>query len=201
MSATLLAAPDLLDEILGVRPGDALDAVRRSRPAARENTQATLAALFAPPSDAELPLADRFAVATFVVALHGADRTAASPLLAAYAGELAPRVRDVVTAQAAAAVQPGPFGVYREPGLAAESVAGERWVAPADVLGERLAAALTHAALLVQRPRESSPDALEALLAAGWSREGVVTLSQLIAFLTYQVRIVAGLAVLKESQP
>lgn len=201
MSATLLAPADLLDDVLGVTPGDAIDAVRRSRPAARENTQATLTALFAPESasaedsgDGEFPLADRLAVATFVVALHGD-----SPLLEVYAADLDPEVRALVTAQAAAAARPGPFGVYREPGLAAESEEGERWVAPADALGERLAAALTHAALLVLRPRESSPQALEALLAAGWSRTAIVTLSQLVAFLTYQVRVVAGLAVLKES--
>ncbi|PWD52246.1 CMD domain protein [Serinibacter arcticus] len=195
----MLTPPDLLDDVLGVSEGDAIDAVRRSRPAARENTQATLTALFAledGADGADVPtLAERLAVATFVVGLHGE-----SPLLAVYAADLDPEVRDVVTGLVAQAVRPGPFGVYREPGLAEESVEGPRWAAPTDALGPRLAAALTHAALLVQRPRESSPQALAALLAAGWSRTEIVTLSQLVAFLTYQVRVVAGLAVLKESR-
>lgn len=196
-SGTLRAldAPDLIDALLGVREGDAIDVVRRSRPAAREHTQATLVALLDPVDDGAFALADRLAVATFVVALHGD-----TPLHAVYEADLTPSVRETVATLAAQAARPGPYGVFREPGLAGESVEGERWSAPADAVGERLAAALTHAALLVLRPRESRPEALQALLDAGWTREGVVTLSQLVAFLTFQVRIVAGLGVLAQSQ-
>lgn len=190
-----LAAPDLVDALLGVREGDAIDVVRRSRPAAREHTQATLVALLDPVDDGAFAVADRLAVATFVVALHDG-----SPLHAVYEADLSPSTRALVATLAAQAVRPGPYGVFREPGLAGESVEGERWSAPTAEAGERLAAALTHAALLVLRPRESQPEALQALLDAGWTREGVVTLSQLVAFLTYQVRIVAGLTVLAQSQ-
>jgi uncharacterized protein YciW len=59
-----------------------------------------------------------------------------------------------------------------------------------------LAAALEHAHLLVFRLRESSPDALAVLLNAGWSTTGIVTLSQLVAFLSYQLRVVVGLEAL-----
>ncbi|MCY1553958.1 CMD domain protein [compost metagenome] len=46
------------------------------------------------------------------------------------------------------------------------------------------------------RPRDASREALQALLDAGWSTAGIVTLSQLVAYLAFQVRIVDGLAAL-----
>jgi CMD domain protein len=63
-------------------------------------------------------------------------------------------------------------------------------------IGERLAAALEHVHLLVFRPRDANPAAMQALLDAGWSSTGIVTLSQLVAFLSFQVRSVAGLRAL-----
>jgi uncharacterized protein YciW len=39
---------------------------------------------------------------------------------------------------------------------------------------------------------------LQALLDAGWSPTDIVTLSQLVAFLAFQVRLVTGLQVLAE---
>jgi len=63
-------------------------------------------------------------------------------------------------------------------------------------LGPRLAAPLEHAHLLVFRPRDASPAALQALIDAGWSTSGIVTLSQLVAFLSYQIRVVTGLSAL-----
>lgn len=64
------------------------------------------------------------------------------------------------------------------------------------VLGERLSAALEHAHLLTFRPRDANPASLQRLLTAGWSTTGVVTLSQLVSFLAFQIRIVSGLRVL-----
>jgi uncharacterized protein YciW len=40
---------------------------------------------------------------------------------------------------------------------------------------------------------------MKALLAAGWSNTGIVTFSQLVAFLSFQVRVVTGLRVLGAS--
>ena len=67
------------------------------------------------------------------------------------------------------------------------------------VLGAKLAAALEHTHLLVFRPRDASPAAMQALLDAGWSTNAIVTLSQLVAFLSFQVRSVAGLRTLGAS--
>ena len=66
-------------------------------------------------------------------------------------------------------------------------------------LARRLAAALEHAHLLVFRPRDAAPAAMQALLDAGWSTTGIVTFSQLVAFLSFQVRAVAGLRTLGAS--
>ena len=65
-----------------------------------------------------------------------------------------------------------------------------------DLLGERIAIALAHAHLLTYRPRESDAAALDLLLDAGWSVDGIVTLSQLVSFLAFQQRVAAGLRVL-----
>ena len=67
----------------------------------------------------------------------------------------------------------------------------------ADALGERLAAALAHAHLLVFRPREAAAAGPRARcsMRAG-ATDGIVTLSQLVAFLAFQQRVVAGLRVL-----
>ena len=67
-----------------------------------------------------------------------------------------------------------------------------------DFGGARLSAALMHAHLLVFHPRDAGAQDLQALLDAGWSPTDIVTLSQLVAFLAFQVRVVAGLQVLAE---
>ena len=64
------------------------------------------------------------------------------------------------------------------------------------MLGARLSAALDHMHLLVFHPRDAAPAALQVLLDAGWSTTDIVTLSQIAAFLSFQIRVVAGLRVL-----
>src|SRR5205085_2256000 len=63
-------------------------------------------------------------------------------------------------------------------------------------LGARLAAALEHTHMLIFHPRDASPAHLQALIDAGWSTTGIVVISQLVAFLSYQIRVVTGLRVL-----
>ena len=68
-----------------------------------------------------------------------------------------------------------------------------------EALGAKLAAALEHAHLLVFRLRDASPRALQALIDAGWTTNGIVTLSQLVAFVAFQIRVIAGLGLLAAS--
>jgi len=187
---------DVVDHLLGVRPGDRLDRIRAARPEARAHAQKAYEALFHPVDDSELSVAERLAVATFVVGLHGAEdlRDYYLERLEAAVGTSGSAVVGAVEDETAEARGTGPYGIYREPGLAAESRPGPAFkVSDETVLGGRLSAALEHAHLLVLRPREATPEALGRLLAHGWSTTGIVTLSQLVAFLAFQVRVVHGL--------
>jgi len=56
-----------------------------------------------------------------------------------------------------------------------------------------LGAALRHADLLTTRPADARQDDLQALKDAGFSPAGIVSLSQTIAFVSYQLRLIAGL--------
>lgn len=69
--------------------------------------------------------------------------------------------------------------------------------APAPVVGPRLAAVLAHTDLLALRPREATPAHLQALRAHGLTERNIVSLSQLIAYVNFQVRLLAGLQLLQ----
>lgn len=188
---------DIIDLLAGIAPADPLSDVRDLRPQARENAQRSFEALLEPADPGTFPLAERYAVAAFVARLHRFDAARAF-----YGDLLADEDADLdrtVEAAAEEGAAEGPYGHYREPELAAESTDGPRWapsVAVAEALGERLTAAFVHTHLLVFRPRESRPEALQALVDAGWSADDIVSLSQLVAFLAFQLRIAWGLRVL-----
>ena len=61
----------------------------------------------------------------------------------------------------------------------------------------RLQALLTFTRTLIERPVEGDRVAVQALPAAGVATPAVVALSQLIAFLSYQTRLAAGLKAMK----
>lgn len=187
---------DTIDRIVGISPGDALDALRRRRPVTRVQLQSSHDALFDPVDDAGFPLAERLLVAAFATRLTADDATAA--LYAERARSVDPERAALVLAEAADAVTTGPFGAYLEEGLAAESTEGTRYEpARNEALGERLTAALAHAHLLVVRPREAHDGELAALIRAGWGTDAIVTLSQLVSFLAFQQRVAHGLALLR----
>lgn len=193
-------ALDVIDQLAGVQPGNATDALRRRRPVTRAQLQASSDALFAPVDDRAFPLAERLLVAAFATRLTGQDPTAQRYAVLARAAD--PARTELVLGEAAAAAFSGPFGAYTEAGLRAESSDGPRYrpgPAVTGVLGVRLAAALAHTQLLVSRPREASAAALDLLLAAGWSLDAIVTLSQLVSFLAFQQRVATGLRVLADA--
>ena len=181
---------DIIDLLAGISPGDALDAVRDQRPQARENAQRSFEALLEPADPGTFPLAERYAVAAYVAQLHAFDT--ATAFYGDLLGDEEPALVAPVAAAAAASATSGPYGLYREPALAGESVEGLRWAPDAEAsaaLGDRLATALAHAHLLVFRPREARAGDIRALVAAGWSADDIVRLSQLVAFLTFQLRL------------
>ncbi|MEE6280483.1 CMD domain protein [Georgenia sunbinii] len=193
------AVGDVLRALSGVPVGSRVERLRDARPVAREDAQATYDYLFHPVDDGEVALVERLAVATFVAGVHGHEAASAHYGQALADAGAGPELVAAVGAETVAGRTEGPYGTYREEGLAHESVPGpEHRVAPQHraILGERLAAALEHAHLLVLHPRDSRPERLERLVAAGWSATGIVTLSQLVAFLAFQLRAATGLAVL-----
>ena len=190
---------DVIDTLVGIEPGSALDAIRHRRPQAREQAQASYRALFAPETPGGVTATERFAVAAFVTGLHGEAEIAAFYAAGLAASGASAELRGAVDAAIAAAKGQGPYGAYPAGPLSREDTAGPTYrVAPEirGVLGPRLAAAFEHMHLLVFHPRDAAPAALQALLDAGWSTTDIVTLSQIAAFLSFQIRVVAGLRVL-----
>jgi CMD domain protein len=187
-----MAAPaDVIDHLAGIAAGSPLDAIRAERPQARENAQASYDALFAPSELDHMSQDERYALAAFVALLHGNARIAAY-----YAEGLPPDLAAAVASEAARGATEGPYGDYPSAALATENLAGPDFQAGAPDLSPRLAAAMTHAHMLVFHPRDAAAPALQALLDAGWSTTGIVTLSQLVAFLAFQIRTIEGLRVM-----
>jgi len=191
---------DVIDTLAGIAPGSPLDAVRAQRPQARLHAQASYDSLFAPVSEADVSRLERLAIACFVAGLHDQSQIAAFYQKGFVAAGGPAALQGAIDQAAAAARTGGPYGRYPKGPLNAEDKPGpvHRIAAPRrDALGPRLAAAFEHTHMLVFHPRDSAPPYLQALLDAGWSTTGIVVVSQLVAFLSYQIRVVAGLRVLK----
>lgn len=204
MNATVSSSvPDVIGRLARIAPGSHLDQIRAQREQARTNAQQSYLSLFAPapPVFGNFEVADRFAVAAFVAGLHSQPE-AARFYADALAGQGARTgVAEAIAIETQRGAAQGPYGRYPAGPLSAEDAPGPSYAVGAaqrPVLGERLSAGLTHAHLLVFHPRDASPGALQALLDAGWSSTEVVTLSQLVAFLAFQIRVVIGLKALAQ---
>ncbi|WP_037469943.1 CMD domain protein [Sinorhizobium fredii] len=193
-----ISTPDVIDLLAGVTPGSALDGVRAQRPQTREQAQQSYLALFQPSDITDVSQEERHAVANFVAGLH--RHSDAFEFYAAALEETGdPRLLETLKAEVGAALPAGPYGHYPAGPLTAEDQPGPTFRvsdAGREALGSRLTAAFEHAHLLVFHPRDARPEALQALFDAGWTATGVVTLSQLVSFVAFQVRVIAGLAVL-----
>lgn len=163
-------ANDIVDQLVGLAPGTQTFDVRHKRDKVAAATQGSYDALFDPALPG-LSLADRLLVALY------ATRITPSPLLAAH--------------YRARAVQAG---------VAAADIAVAESGKPADAANPQLAAVLEFTRKLIEKPVEGDEAALKTLPAAGVSTPAVVTLSQLIAFLSYQTRLVAGLVAMKAAE-
>jgi len=190
---------DVIDALVGIAPGSPLDAIRARRPEARTHAQATYRALFAPDVHGDVTAQERFAVGSFVTGLHGGAAMAAFYTAGLAGSGASAALREAVDAAIAEARAHGPYGSYPAGPLSREDTAGPVYRVSGEtrrVLGPRLAAAFEHMHLLAFHPRDATPVALQALLDAGWSTTDIVTLSQIIAFLSFQIRVVAGLRTL-----
>lgn len=190
--------PDVIDLLADIQPGSHLDEVRALRPEARDNAQKSYRALFEPENPGGVTAAERYAVATFVAGLHRQPAVAAF-----YAVGLRkhaqPAPVEAIEAEISRGAVHGPYGKFPSGPLSRENEEGPIFEVSDEhraVLGPRVSAAFEHAHLLVFRPRDASPQALQTLLDAGWSTDDIVTLSQLVSFLAFQIRVIAGLRAL-----
>jgi CMD domain protein len=193
---------DVIDTLAGIAPGSKLDAIRARRAEARGQAQASYRALFAPESLGGVSAQERFAVATFLAGLHTQPDVAAFYRGKFEAAGAAPALLATIDAAVLSAKATGPYGHFPAGPLSAEDTGGPTWQVPGEMrtaLGGRLAAAFAHTHMLVFHPRDASPAFLQALLDAGWTTTDIVTLSQLVAFMSFQIRVVAGLRVLAAS--
>ncbi|WP_186392120.1 MULTISPECIES: CMD domain protein [unclassified Pannonibacter] len=187
---------DIIGELAGIEPGSALSRIRQNRAVAQAEAQLAYTLLVEPEIAGDVSFAERHAVAYFTALLHGA------PAIASHYREILEGsdptdgpLRRAVKATAAVSRASGPYGAYPQGPLSRENTEGHGLEIPPEaavILGARLTAALHHVHLLVFHPRDASPSALQRLLDAGWAETGIVILSQLVAFLSFQIRAVTG---------
>lgn len=168
---TEAAAPDVIDTLAGIALGSPLHALRAGRVDVLSHAEASYRALLEPQDPAGVSLVERALVALRVAALTHSDALAAQ--------------------QRARLEQ-----------LGATSVLIAAAAQPSDdaALSERERAILRHVDLLSLRPIDTTRADIEALSAHGLGARDVVTISQLIAFLHFQVRVLAGLRALGGTQ-
>lgn len=190
---------DIIDHLVGIDANDALSQIRQLRSTAREQAQQSFVNLFdaSAAQDSQFTQEERLLVAVFVATLNQQQDIGDF-----YAGLLDGRAVDllkVVKEEAKQFLTKGPYGSFPKGTLSQEDQAGLQYVpseAVKKALGNRLAAALQHTHLLVFHLRDASPAALQHLIDAGWKTADIVTLSQLVSFLSFQIRVVVGLRVL-----
>jgi CMD domain protein len=192
--------PDVIDTLAGIEPGSPLDAIRNQRLQARQHAQASYDSLFKPRSEADASRLERIAIACFVAGLHGRPEMEAFYGTALAEAGAPAAWKGALAAAVTAAKGQGPYGHYPKGPLSAEDKPGpvhKLGASERSALGPRLTAALEHTHMLVFHPRDAAPPYLQALIDAGWSTTGIVVISQLVAFLSYQIRVVTGLRILK----
>jgi CMD domain protein len=190
---------DVIDTLVGIMPGTPLDAIRARRPEARKHAQLSYIGLLVPKDPGGVSLQERFAIAAFVAGLHGEAQTVAFYAEGLKSSGASDALRAAIAAQVDKAKAVGPYGHYPKGPLSAEDQAGPIHRVTDDArgtLGAKLASALEHVHMLVLHPRDAAPPSLQAMLDAGWSTTDVVVISQLVSFLSFQIRVVNGLRVL-----
>jgi alkylhydroperoxidase domain protein/CMD domain protein len=179
-----VAATDILNTLLGIADDSPLAQLRLQRPEATSHTQGSYDALFSNTSSGAVSRTERLGTALRVAALHAEPAFVEhySKLLRATDAASDGLIADILTGAAAASSAVLPSAESSSPRAQARPV--------------RLQAMLSHADLLVIRPAAATPAALAALQQAGLSAPEIVTISQLIAFTSFHIRVFVGLALL-----
>jgi len=162
-------APDVLNYFAGLAPDSSLAQLRAQRPEVVRYAQGSYDALLDPDDPASVSLSERDMIALRVAVLTP------SPAVAAWH-------RDRLRARGAsdttlAAIEQFPAG---------------------SALSPRVRVILRHTDRLTREPGAATPAHLAEMKAAGLSPRDIVTIAQLIALLSFQVRVLAGLRLLAE---
>ncbi len=164
-------APDVINQLAELAPDSPVARLRTERPEVARFAEGSYQALLAPGDVAGVSQFEREAVALRLAVLTPNER------VAAWHRE---RLRRLGVGDAIiAAVEHFPEGS----GLSA-----------------REAAILRHTDLLTLEPGEATPAHIAALRSVGLSQRDIVTISQLIAFESFQVRVVATLRLFAEEK-
>jgi len=175
MSSLPAASDDFVAQLAGLAPDGATAALRAFRADATRYTQASHDALFS--NDVtDLTLQERLIAAWYAALLSRATQTAQ-----AY------RERLLALAAADSAATH----------VLLDTIAQHHALPVQTIADKRLAAILVHTEALVVNPAATGQAALSQLQAAGLTTRAIVALSQLVAFVTYQVRVVAALRALE----
>lgn len=176
---------DIINQLSHATPD--IQRLRTARADAQANAQASFAALLEPEQPESFSYGERYAVAAFSAGIYQ-SRQAAEFYLDLLADEVEPALVDAVCQAIERGVSSGPYqgGDF----LTFDSVG----------LDLRLAAAFDWAHLLAFHPKDASREAIGHLDSAGWSADDIVSLSQLVSFLAFQLRVVHGLNVLGGAQ-
>lgn len=166
MTAINVQTADVVNAILGIDEQSPIAQLRNRKPNLVRELQEYYLSLFDPTaSSAEaFPILDRYLVAVRVASHTGSNSVADWYARLAADGGASPDALGQAVDIAEPVIEETPLG-----------------------------AALRHADLLTTRPADARKSDLIALKDAGFSPAGIVSLSQTIAFVAYQLRLVAGL--------
>lgn len=167
---TTTSSSDVIDAIAGIAPDSAAARARAARPEAVRAAQGSYRTLLEPDDLAGVSHRERE-----VVALRVATLTP-DAALAAWHRE---RLRGFAVPNAVIAA-------------VAQFPAGDAALSPREI------AILRHTDLLTRQPGAATPAHVAALQEAGLTPRDIVTVSQLIAYLSYEVRVLAGVRLLAE---
>jgi CMD domain protein len=181
--ASAAATDDFVAALAGLAPDGPVAALRAFRAEATRYTQGSHDALFS--NDvADLTLRERLHAAWYAALLSRCERTAQ-----AYRERLLALGAETEAGADATSAALDAIARHRTgPATTVETVVKT---------DQRLAAILVHTEALVLHPAETGRTHLATLQAAGLTTTAIVALSQLVAFVTYQGRVVAALRALE----
>ncbi|MCA9859363.1 MAG: hypothetical protein KC438_06545 [Thermomicrobiales bacterium] len=162
---------DVIDSILAGRRTDRIAELRSEKPLLATQMQDYYDSIFSPAADsaAEVSIGDRF-----LIAIRTASHTGSTAVSDWYAA------------------------AAKESGVSAEEIAWARDVGTPWHGQDRRAPMMRHVDLITSRPVDSSKDDIDALLTAGLSPAGIVIASQVVAYVSYQLRLIAALRAMGE---